>query len=150
MLSWIATAGPVGRIPFAPGTFGTLVAIPFVLALREMSFAAAAFAVFGFLVLGWTSTNEKIKTSKVPDPPEIVVDEIVGFIVATWLLPYGWRTLVIAFVAFRFYDILKPFPAGYFDRNIHSGTGIVMDDVVSGVYANLTVRALLWSKTLLF
>jgi phosphatidylglycerophosphatase A len=150
VLCWIATAGPVGCIPVAPGTFGTLMAIPFAFVLGEFSWPISALGIMGFFLLGWVSAREIVKTSGANDPKQVVVDEMVGFLVASWLLPSDWGLLALAFFAFRFYDILKPFPASFFDQRVHGGLGVVMDDVISGLYVNLTLRILLWFKALLF
>jgi phosphatidylglycerophosphatase A len=76
------------------------------------------------------------------DSGKIVLDEICGMLVAgAWIVPTG-ASLVLVFVLFRIFDILKPFPARYFDRHVKNGVGVVADDLVAGVYVNLLVRAL--------
>jgi phosphatidylglycerophosphatase A len=79
------------------------------------------------------------------DPPEVVVDEVAGFLLTFFLLPLSWLTLCLGFVLFRFFDIAKPFPAGWFEKKLRGGTGIVLDDLMAGVYANFVLRLLmLW------
>ena len=149
VLGWIATVGPLGKIRIAPGTFGTLAGIPLALILGQLTPPFSVPALFCFCVLGWLSAREKVRMLGTNDPKEVVVDEVAGFLVASWFLPQSWVSLALAFFAFRFYDILKPFPANFFDQKVHGGLGVVMDDLIAGIYANLTVRILLWSKTLL-
>ena len=77
------------------------------------------------------------------DSSRIVLDEVCGMLVAGALLPPTAWALALAFVAFRFFDIVKPFPASYFDRYVKNGAGVVADDLVASIYANLVVRMLL-------
>ena len=76
------------------------------------------------------------------DSSRIVLDEVAGMLIAGALLPATTGTLAVAFLAFRVFDIVKPFPAGHFDRHVKNGIGVVADDLVAGIYANLVVRML--------
>jgi phosphatidylglycerophosphatase A len=77
------------------------------------------------------------------DPPEIVLDEVSGFLVAMFLLPVTWLTLALAVLLFRLFDIVKPFPIGYVEKRLRGGAGVVMDDLLAGMFANLCVRGIL-------
>jgi phosphatidylglycerophosphatase A len=77
------------------------------------------------------------------DSSKIVIDEVVGYLAATLFLEPTWATVWIAFLIFRVFDVIKPFPANYADRELHGGLGVVLDDVISGLYANLATRLVL-------
>jgi phosphatidylglycerophosphatase A len=154
MIKLIATFFFVGRIPFAPGTWGSLAALPFGYALHVLGgpiLLAAATAVVFFL--GWWATIEMTRGAADPDPSEIVIDEVVGQWIALLPLSIGmsmmgadpslfpWPGWVGAFVLFRLFDILKPGPVGWADR-LHSPLGVMLDDVIAGVFAALCVLAL--------
>ena len=79
------------------------------------------------------------------DPPSVVIDEVAGIFVALFLIPVSWTSIISGFVLFRVLDILKPFPAGLIDKKVNGGTGIVLDDVVAGIYANVCLRLILFA-----
>lgn len=138
----LATGFAVGRIPRAPGTFGTLLGVPICFGLAEIGVVAAAFVVGG-LILGavWVAGEaERLLGQK--DAPCIVIDEIVGMVIALAGAPLTPLHLVAGFIAFRVFDIVKPFPARLLDTRTQGGWGIVLDDVVAGVYGNLFLRGL--------
>ena len=132
-----------GLSPWAPGTFGTLIAIPIVLFVMQFGFVAhLAFAVlaaiFGIYVCG-----ESAKRLGVHDHPGIVWDEITGFAVTMLTVPAssaegGPRTIywvVAGFALFRLFDIWKPWPIREADHSLHGGLGIMLDDVIAGIFA---------------
>jgi len=128
----LATWFGIGLIPFASGTFGTLGAVPLALALQHCPLACRIpFFLFFLVVAVWTSGRAEslLKTS---DPSQVVIDEVAGFLAATIFLQVSWQDVGIAFFVFRFFDILKPFPAGLLDRRLHGGWGIVLDDIAAG------------------
>lgn len=130
----------VGFLPKAPGTWGTLATLPFLYLLGL--FNPPFFLFIPFLLIltaGSCFIAEHIqKTYEVHDPQWIVIDEVLGMSV-TWLfsLKFSLPHLLIQFVLFRFFDIVKVWPASYFDKKIHHGAGTILDDIVSGVYAGL-------------
>jgi phosphatidylglycerophosphatase A len=140
---FIATGAFTGYFPVASGTVGTLVAVPLYLlwdGIRPASGMMVAL-LFGVLVLAACKVAGMAETLlKEHDSHKIVVDEIVGYLAATLLLPPTWGNIVAAFLLFRFFDIVKPFPAGYIDEHGPGGYGVVLDDVVSGIYANIAIR----------
>ena len=132
---FLATWCGMGLIPFAPGTFGTLGALPFAVALSYFPVPFRAAFLLIFLVIAvWASGRAQSLLGK-SDPPEVVIDEVGGFLVATWLFRPSWANLAGAFLLFRFFDILKPFPVGFLDRKLRGGLGIVLDDIAAGGYA---------------
>ncbi len=137
----IATGGFVGKIPFAPGTLGTLVAIPIILIywdkglLAQLSITAAVFFV------GLWASIVIVEKYKEKDPEYIVVDEIAGFMVTMIAIEPNLIHLAIGFVLFRLYDILKPPPIKHFEK-LPSGLGVMVDDIIAGVYAWLCLFAL--------
>lgn len=142
----LASAGGLGYIPIAPGTFGTLAGIPLLWAFDPLRSRApfAYCALFVVLVLAacWIAGRAEALLGE-HDSRKIVIDEVAGYLAATLFLPPSWQVAVTAFLVFRLFDILKPFPAGHIDRRFPGGYGVVLDDVVSGLYANLVTRLLL-------
>jgi len=130
----------VGFLPKAPGTWGTLATLPFLYLLGL--FNPPFFLFIPFLLIltaGSCFIAEHIqKTYEVHDPQWIVIDEVLGMSV-TWLfsLKFSLAHLLIQFVLFRFFDIVKVWPASYFDKKMHHGAGTILDDIVSGIYAGL-------------
>jgi phosphatidylglycerophosphatase A len=148
LILFLATGGFSGYAPVAPGTVGSLVAIPlFWLAAnaQQASFPATlvVFAVATLLAC-WVATRAEVILQE-HDSHAIVIDEILGYFAATLFLPPTWSVSLIAFFVFRAFDIVKPFPAGWIDESMPRGYGVVLDDVVSGFYANLVTRAVLWA-----
>ena len=137
-----ATGFFAGYIPFAPGTFGSIVGIPlcFLLSRTKLSVAILFILIFIFFAI-WIS-NRAEKILKQNDPGCIVIDEIAGIMVAFIGLPFNTISLAAGFVTFRFFDILKPFPIRYIERKFAGGAGIVMDDLMAGVYSNIVLRLL--------
>jgi len=143
----IATVGFVGYTPFAPGTAGSLVAtLAFILMptyLPHVPFTLASIALF--LLAVWAA--DRHASADNPDPSEVVIDEVMGMVVATAYLPLTPLVLIASFALFRVFDIAKPFPVRQFEK-LPGGWGIVMDDVIAGVYANVVLRGsiYLWEK----
>lgn len=139
---WLATGFAVGRIPFAPGTFGALLGIPLCFGLAEIGFGATA-GVLIPLIFGavWIAGEAERLLGK-KDAGCIVIDEIVGVMVTLAGLPANAFNLMAGFIVFRVLDIVKPFPARFFDTRVSGGWGIVLDDVVAGVYGHICLRVL--------
>lgn len=129
-----------GLAPKAPGTFGTLLAVPLYLLLSQLSLlpyilvVVIAFAI-GIYLCGRTATDLGVH-----DHPGIVWDEFVGFWITMIAAPAGWLWVVIGFILFRLFDIWKPWPIRFFDKNVESGLGIMIDDVLAGIYALLVLQ----------
>ncbi len=138
----IAALGPLGFLPVAPATWASLAlaALYAVLPGYGPGMDAAA-VILGSAVAVWAAGRAERVWGH--DASHIVADEGAGMAVTLFLLPPGPRVAGLAFVAFRFFDILKPPPARQAER-LPGGYGVVADDLVAGVFANLTVRAALW------
>ncbi|MFV0278205.1 MAG: phosphatidylglycerophosphatase A [Parahaliea sp.] len=124
-----------GLSPRAPGTVGTLVAVPLYLLLAPLSLAVYSAIVVAAFVLGVFLCGHASRQLGVHDHGGIVWDEFVGYWIAMWAAPQGWLWVVLGFVLFRLFDILKPWPIGWLDRRVHGGLGIMIDDVVAGLMA---------------
>ena len=132
-----------GLAPKAPGTFGTLAAVPLVALLMWAGNAyLLVFVVLGAL-LGIYICDRTAKDVGVHDHGAIVWDEIIGFGITMLWLPLHWQTLLLGFVLFRLFDIVKPWPIGWLDKKVHGGVGIMLDDVVAGVFALVALQLLL-------
>ena len=144
VILFLASGGFVGYFPVASGTVGSLVAIPLFLWFgdAERSSAFATVAVLSLLVLGacWVAGRAEEFLGE-HDSHAIVIDEIVGYLAATAFLTPTWPHAIVAFLIFRIFDVVKPPPAAQIDERMPGGYGVVLDDVVSGIYANLATRA---------
>jgi phosphatidylglycerophosphatase A len=138
---FLATGFGSGYSPFAPGTAGTLVAIPLVMMLTPAGFVAQAVVVAAVSAVAIWSAGAAAETFGLKDPGQIVVDEIAGFFVTMAFLPVSALSLAVGFVLFRIFDIAKPAPCSWAEA-LPGGLGIVADDLWAGVYANLVIRML--------
>jgi phosphatidylglycerophosphatase A len=142
---FVCTFGYVGYFPFAPGTAGSVAGLA-VYAL--MRWAGAAWPVDAAVILAmfaagvWSGSHAE-RHFGTTDPGPGVIDEVVGMLVTLFLLPASWPIVVAGFLVFRVLDVVKPYPASRFER-LHGGLGMMCDDVMSAVYSNLVLRALLW------
>lgn len=133
----IATGVYVGYLPPAPGTLGSLLGL---LLLWPLKPGTVQVMVTLFLIgVGIVVADRAARVIGGQDPPAIVIDEIAGIAVATLLLPPQVQERVVAFVIFRLFDVIKPFPARQAER-LPGGFGIVGDDLIAGLYTNLLVR----------
>jgi phosphatidylglycerophosphatase A len=129
-----------GLVPKAPGTFGTIAAIPIYLLMQNLSLMLyIALTVIGFIVGIWIC-QQSADWLGTEDPSAVVWDEIVGYLVTMIAAPQGWQWLMLGFVLFRFFDILKPWPISLADKELHGGFGIMFDDVIAGVFAGILLQ----------
>ena len=137
---FVATGFFVGNLPFAPGTFGSLIGLPlcFLLSRLDLLKSLICILIFILFAMGIASAAEKIIKQR--DPGQIVIDEIAGLMVTLAGLPFNLKTALAGFIIFRVFDILKPFPIRMIDRSVGGGSGIVLDDVMAGIYGNLIIR----------
>lgn len=140
IINFLATGAYVGHIPKMPGTIGTLWGIPLVYLLSCYSPLVYAIATVVFFFIASYVSSEAEKNFNQKDPGKVIIDEILGFMVAFFLLPFTLYHVIIVFLLFRFFDILKPFPIGYLDKRVKGGMGIVLDDAVAGVFANIVMH----------
>lgn len=144
LILFAATGFGLGRIPVAPGTFGTLSALPLIWILSQSGPALGAFLLTGFILLSVYVADRAASLMGKKDPGSVVIDEMAGYCVAMSLVPVGVSTLIAGFLAFRFFDILKPGPVKYFEK-YSGGAGIILDDIMAGLLAALVVKCLhLW------
>ncbi|MBI1778839.1 MAG: phosphatidylglycerophosphatase A [Proteobacteria bacterium] len=141
----IATWFGVGLIPLAPGTWGSLAALPFAWAI-ERSFGAPALlaAGVGVFLIGVWATDLFAKRSGMADPPQACVDEVAAMWLVLASLPQTLLGYALGFCAFRAADILKPWPVSLVDRQVTGGLGIMLDDAVAALYAIGAARLVLW------
>lgn len=132
-----------GTVKTAPGTFGTLAAIPLYLLIQDLSvghyFLLLVFAsLIGIFICGKTSEDLGVH-----DHSGIVWDEFVGFWITMWMAPQGWGYIALGFILFRLFDILKPWPISLADKHIPGGFGIMFDDILAGILAFFALQAII-------
>jgi phosphatidylglycerophosphatase A len=139
LASWFGS----GLAPVAPGTFGTLAGVPLVLLMGCLGSIQALLFLLGFIALAVWSAEATRKMLARSDPSLVVIDEVAGFLLTLFLTPLSLVHVCIGFLLFRVFDIFKPFPIRNLER-LKGGLGIVADDLLAGVYANLSLRFLLF------
>lgn len=140
------TGGGAGYVPRLPGTIGTLVAVPFSIALNRLAaekLPLASVIVAMSVVCAVRASTRGAAILGQKDPQIIVVDEIVGFLVGNFLAPLRWTVLIWSFLLFRFFDITKLYPINRLEQ-LPGGAGIVLDDVMAGCYTFFSLRLLLY------
>ena len=140
----IATVGGVGYAPFAPGTFGSAAGL-LVWWLLGPSAIVQGIAIVLICAAGVWSGSVCERHFCRTDPGHVVVDEVVGMLVTLFLNPVGWAGALGGFLLFRIADVIKPYPANRLEA-LHGGFGVMADDVMAAVYANLALRACLWAS----
>lgn len=135
---FLATWFGIGLIPFAPGTWGSLAAVPLAWALSTWGgpWILLGGAVVVFTVGSWAA-GTAARAGGQTDPGEIVIDEVAGLMLALVPVSPTPLNLALGFILFRVFDIWKPWPVSYPDRYMHNGVGIMLDDVLAGIYAAL-------------
>ncbi len=139
---WVLLAawGPCGFAPMAPGTFGTLGAVPLWWALSALPRVALPIAIVALGLLGVVAAERAGRHWGVTDASAIVIDEVVGFLVTVSLVPFSWPNAAAGFVLFRIFDVVKPWPVSRFDR-VKNAWGVMLDDVAAGLYAMAILSA---------
>lgn len=146
---WIAFGFGSGLAPKAPGTFGTLAAIPVYLLMAPLAWPYYLALVVLFTVIGIWACDRTARELGTKDPSAIVWDEFVGFFITMLAVPsalltasYGWAWILAGFLAFRLFDIWKPWPIRVIDERVEGGLGIMLDDILAGVMAALILLVL--------
>jgi len=136
----IASGLGLGYAPLIPGTFGTLLGVLIYYFLRKLQWwLVIPITILIFLIAVWSSHQaEKIMFTR--DPQVVTIDEVAGYLVTMLSFPNNWNWLLAGFVLFRVFDIIKPWPASYFDNVSRRGFAVVMDDIVAGIYANICLQ----------
>lgn len=137
---WLATGFYTGNIPRAPGTFGTLPGLLLCFFLARLPLSVSILLILMLIGLAIWIAGEAEKMLGKKDPGCIVIDEIAGMAVTMVAIPFTLQTAISGFVLFRLFDVLKPPPIKTIDKKMHGGVGIVLDDVIAGVFANLVLR----------
>lgn len=137
---FIATGAYSGFLPKAPGTWGSAVGVLLWLLLGRLDLLPFLVVIAALFIIGVFSAGAAEKILDRGDPPQVVVDEVVGQLIALIAVPLQPGPVVLSFLLFRFFDILKPFPIGWIDRHLHGGLGIMLDDIVAGLYTLLILQ----------
>lgn len=142
----LATCFGVGYVPFAPGTFGSLAGLVLWSVLPQ-SLPVQIVAVVALMAGGTWAAGVSERHFGSTDPGPVVIDEVLGMVVTLFLVPTGWAGAIVGFLLFRIFDIIKPYPS---DRLEHlpGGAGVMADDFMAAVYANLALRLLLGIQNL--
>ena len=138
----IATVGGIGYAPVAPGTFGSAAGL-IVWWLLPASPLVQGIAILAIFVAGSWGGNIAERHFGRTDPGQVVIDEVMGMLITLWLNPVGWIGALAGFVLFRIFDVIKPYPANRLEQ-LHGGIGVMADDAMAAVYANLALRAALY------
>jgi phosphatidylglycerophosphatase A len=139
----IATALGVGYVPFASGTFGSMVGLALWAFLPASAAVHAVAIVLLFAAGSWSGSVAERHFART-DPSEVVIDEVVGMLITLFLNPVGWAGAIAGFLLFRASDIVKPFPADRLEH-LHGGIGVMADDAMAAIYANLALRFCIWT-----
>ncbi len=137
---WIVSVGGIGKLSRAPGTLGTVAALPIWFCLAQLSPNLYLTATAGLILLSIYICNLYEAGKGTHDSQEIVLDEVVGFLVTMAWLPVHWLWVCAGFILFRILDIWKPGPIGLVDRKVRGGAGVVLDDVAAGLVANIILH----------
>lgn len=129
-----------GLAPKAPGTFGTLVGVLLYLPMQYLSWSIYLLVIIIGLLAGIYFCHYTAEKLGVHDHPAIVWDEVIGYLISMFMAPTGWLWLVLGFVYFRFFDIIKPWPIKWIDKKVDGGLGIMLDDVLAGIFAALVLQ----------
>ncbi len=148
VVMFIATGCFIGKIPFAPGTFGSLAGILLCFILSKTSEPVAIFCIILFIIFSIWIAGDAEKILKIKDPGSIVIDEIAGMAVTLIGLPFNFFYVATGFIIFRVLDITKPFPIRYIEKRISGGAGVVLDDVAAGIFGNIILRIIFFLFTI--
>ena len=131
-----------GLAPKAPGTFGTVAALPIYWLIKDLPIAIyLVITLLAFIAGIWICQQSADWLGK-DDPSAVVWDEIVGYLITMIAAPSGWQWIVLGFVLFRLFDIVKPWPISWADKSLHGGLGIMVDDVIAGLFAGIILQLL--------
>jgi phosphatidylglycerophosphatase A len=138
----IATGFGAGYLPKAPGTWGSLLALPLHFFLRQLAPAPYAFALTAIFFIAVIAAGQAEKILDRKDPGVVVIDEVIGMLITLIGAPNNPLIWLAGFLLFRFFDIFKPYPIRLIDQRLNGGMGIVLDDVLAGVYSLIVLQIL--------
>ncbi len=141
---FLATVGYLGYFPVAPGTVGSAAGLVVYLLVWWTQAAAVevGLILLVFAVGVWAGTTAERYFGGI-DPGPVIIDEVLGMLVTLAFIPVGLSGAIAGFLLFRIFDVAKPYPAGRLER-LHGGLGVMADDAMAAVYANLSLRAVIW------
>lgn len=141
---FLATVAYCGYVPVAPGTVGTAAGLAIYLLVwwTRSPVVEISLLVVTSVAGTWAATHAERYFGGI-DPGPVVIDEVLGMLVTLAFIPAGWSAMIAGFLLFRVFDIVKPYPANRLEK-FHGGFGIMADDAMAGVYANLALRLLMW------
>ena len=142
ILELYVTCFKIGYIPFGPGTFGSLLSLCLWFLIVNNSLFIKILLISIFFIIGVFASEIISKKNNEKDPGYIIIDELIGMWITLLLIPYGFNWYFLGFLFFRIFDIIKLYPANIFDK-MNSGVGIMLDDVVAGLYAGISVQ-IIW------
>lgn len=140
LVLFLSSNAGLGYAPVASGTFGTLAGIPTFYYLSRFPWPLQFFTLAALLFLSFWICDVAGKFYGEADDGRIVIDELLGYLITTAFLPFSWPVAILGFFWFRVFDILKPPPANWFDREMKNGVGVTMDDLIAGIYAAILLR----------
>jgi phosphatidylglycerophosphatase A len=143
LIKFLASGAGLGYSPLASGTFGTLWGIPLYYWLSRYPPEVQGGAIVLLILAAVFIAHRAAEIWGQKDPSRVVADEIVGYLAAVCWIPWTWFSVLGGFLLFRLMDIFKPFPIRKIDREMPGGWGIVLDDVLAGVYTNILLRLFL-------
>lgn len=138
----VASVFGIGYIPFAPGTFGSAAGLLVWALLPHTPLAIGVSILVLFAVGSWSGSIAEHHFGRV-DPGQVVIDEVMGMLITLFMNPVGWPGAIGAFLLFRLFDVIKPYPANELEK-LHGGVGVMADDGMAAVYANLALRLSIW------
>ncbi len=141
LIIFLATGFYAGYLPYAPGTFGSLIGVGLFLIINSLSPVYYLIVFFLLFSLGVYISDRAEALFAKNDPSQIIFDEMIGLLVAMALIPSGIGWIVAGFFIFRFFDIFKPYPIRDIEKRFNGGLGIILDDVAAGVYTNILLQA---------
>lgn len=143
-ITFLATGAYTGYSPIMPGTAGTVWGVAIAYFISGAAWEAQALLTALITLASMVLAGQMVRHTGTSDPAIVVIDEVAGFLVSIFLIPFTAFNVILVFILFRFFDILKPYPAGFIDRTVEGGPGVVLDDVAAGVYANISAHLLIW------
>lgn len=141
---FVATGAYVGNSPYMPGTLGTLWGIAIAYRTACLSPLWQIMIILAVTAVAIITAGITAKEAGTKDPSSIVCDEIAGTLVGFFMVPFTFFNALLVFIIFRFFDILKPYPIGLIDKRVEGGLGIVLDDIVAGLFTAIIVHSILW------
>lgn len=141
---FLATVAYCGYFPIAPGTVGSAAGLIVYLLVwwTRSPIVEVSLIVVTFVVGTWAATHAEHYFGAI-DPGQVVIDEVLGMLVTLAFIPVGWTGALAGFFLFRVFDVIKPYPANRFEK-LHGGIGIMADDGMAGIYANICLRLVIW------